>query len=81
MLDDVRFALIAIEEARRKVFCNPGHVAALRALVDELGMAGLVTVKGSPYVPLGRPYVIDPTAMQAALNVAFHARPGAWRWV
>jgi len=61
MLDDVRFALIAIEGARREVFCNPGHVAALRALVDELGMVGVVTVKGSPYVPLGQGYVIDRT--------------------
>jgi hypothetical protein len=54
MLDDVRFALIAIEEARRKVFCNPGHVAALRALVDELGMAGWSPSRGRRTFPSGR---------------------------
>jgi hypothetical protein len=85
--DDVRFALIAIEESRREVFCHPTRVEAVRALVDELGVGGLVQVHGSPYVPEDQAFVVEPNAMQASLNQALHFRPGDlwpgrghWSW-
>jgi hypothetical protein len=76
----VRFALNAIEESRRDVYRNPHQTAGVQALVDELGLSRVVTVRGLKTLPMGQAYVLDPNAMQATLNEAFHIRPGAWRW-
>ena len=79
-LADGRFALIAIEESRRDVYCNPHQTAGVQALVDELDPSGVVTVHGRSIVPLGQAYVVDPNAMEVSRREAFHVRPGAWRW-
>jgi hypothetical protein len=67
-LDDVRFALIAIEESRRDVYCNPQPTAGVKALVDELGLSGVVAVPGRSIVSLGQAYVVDPNALEASLK-------------
>lgn len=87
MLTAIRFYEIAREESRRVILCEPEFEHGLRALIDQLGAADVLTVRASPACPQGNLLVIDDGAIDAQWNewvqgmtkkpIRFHGDPDA----
>lgn len=73
-LTEVRFWAQVIGDAKRTIMCNPDAESRIKGWIDARGMAGLLTVKPSPYVPENRIFILDEQGMQANLNERL-ARP------
>jgi hypothetical protein len=63
-LDELRFAVQVLGDAKRTVICPPGIEAELRQAVEAAGAVGW-TVRGDSWVPEGTAYVIDEQAIEA----------------
>ena len=68
MLDAIRFHELARQEARRTILCEPHREHQIRAAVDQLGAADVLTVRASPACPEGRLLVVDEGAIEASLR-------------
>jgi hypothetical protein len=53
-------------DSRRTFFCEPHRVEELRAVIEQAGLAGLITVIGSPFCPEGAVLVVDSAAIEAS---------------
>ncbi|WP_434744804.1 hypothetical protein [Streptomyces sp. A-14] len=59
-----------IGDAQRTVLCEPHRVAEIQEAVNQLGMAGIVTVKASRVCPEGKFLVLDEQALEASARQA-----------
>lgn len=66
VLDEIRLLMQETEDSRRTLLCEPDRVHAVRAAVDQLGAAGIFTVKDSLVCPPGKMLVLDEQALEAA---------------
>ncbi|MCX5239809.1 hypothetical protein OG824_31870 [Streptomyces prunicolor] len=62
-----------LHEARRTLICEPHLVDELRAAVEAKGLAGLITVTGSPVCLPGQAFVLNPAALDEVLQLHGHA--------
>jgi hypothetical protein len=61
----IRFYDMAREESKRTVLCEPHREHQLRAAVDQLGMADVITVRASAACPEGQMLIVDEGAIEA----------------
>ncbi|MBM0257372.1 hypothetical protein [Micromonospora sp. 4G55] len=69
-LDDLRFWMQTIEDARRTVMCPPGMGEQVRAMADRYGVGGMYDVHDSAECPEGHILVIDHHALEASTRQA-----------
>lgn len=65
LLGAIRFYDIARAEAKRTILCEPHREHQIRAAVDQLGAADILTVRASPACPEGKLLVIDEGVIDA----------------
>lgn len=65
MVTELAFLDVVREESRRAIHCEPHRVDQLRAAVDQLGAADLITVHANPACPSGKMLIFDEGAMTA----------------
>lgn len=75
VLTEVRFWAQVIGDAKRTVICSPDLESRCKGYVEARGLAGLITVQASPYVPDDRIFVVDEQAIGA--DMARNA-PSLW---
>lgn len=68
MLEAIRFFEIAREESKRTILCEPHREHQVRAVVDQVGVADIITVRASAACPEGQFIVLDQGALDAQLN-------------
>lgn len=62
---DLVFWAQILGDAQRIIYCEPGRVEEVRAIVEQKGLAGTITVTGNPYCPAGKLLIVDPGALEA----------------
>ncbi|GAA3027353.1 hypothetical protein [Streptosporangium longisporum] len=66
----------ARRDATQTIACSVAEAEKFRRLVEEQGMAGIITVVASPIVPDGTVYVMDMQAMDETLQQQWRSRGG-----
>jgi hypothetical protein len=64
--EEIRFWEQIAGDAKRTVLCEPHHVNEIQAAVNERDLAGILTVRASPFCPEGKLLVLDDSAMEAS---------------
>ncbi|GAA4439494.1 hypothetical protein [Phytohabitans houttuyneae] len=62
---DAAFADIIRQEAKRTILCPPDQATRVRWLIDQAGIADILTVVESQWVPAGTLLVVDQQAIEA----------------
>lgn len=75
MIDDVRFWLQIFGDAKRTIIVPPDLESRAIETVKARGLAHIVTVRVSPYIPEDMAYVVD----EQALDVDVQRPLGKWR--
>lgn len=78
--DDIRFWSQVIEDGRRTVLCSPELESRIKTMVARLGVAGVVDVQVSPFVPDDQVFVADLNALEASTNQAIQRSLSLWRF-
>lgn len=78
-LTAIRFHDIARAEAHRLILCEPHREHQIRAAVDQLGAADVLTVRASPHCPEGKLLVIDTGAIEASEREWVQRMSKGWR--
>lgn len=68
MLDDIRFWAHIITDSERVIVCPPEFELKIKAIVEVMNVAGLITVIADPACPKDRLLMIDTHAIEAAMR-------------
>lgn len=68
MLDDIRFWMQVVGDSRRTLLVPPELESRAIEMVKARGLAHIVTVKTSQYLPEGKAYIVDEQAIDAELH-------------
>ncbi|MFE2600120.1 hypothetical protein ACFXCZ_27135 [Streptomyces sp. NPDC059396] len=70
-LDELRFTMQVVNDAKRTLICEPDNAHEVRSLIDSMGASAAFDVKASTYCPPGQIIVLDEQALTASANQTF----------
>jgi len=76
MIDDIRFWMQVVGDSRRTLLVPPELESHAIEMVKARGLAHLVTVKASAYLPAGKAYLVDEQALDVELHRSRRIRFG-----